>query len=109
MQGLTLLGGDPFEEENQKALLPFVKKVQEQYPNKDIWAYTGYVYDEDLVEGGRKYTEDTDELLSMIDILVDGPFVDELKDITLKFKGSSNQRVIDLKKTRETGEIVIAI
>lgn len=109
VQGLTLLGGDPFEEENQKALLPFVRKVRRQYPNKDIWAYTGYIYDKDLVEGGRKYTEDTDELLSMIDILVDGPFVEELKDITLKFKGSSNQRVMDLQKTRKTGDIVIAI
>lgn len=109
VQGLTLLGGDPFEEENQEALLPFVRVVKKQYPNKDIWAYTGYVYDTDLIEGGRKHTENTDELLSMIDILVDGPFVEELKDITLKFKGSSNQRVIDLKKTRETGKIIIAI
>ena len=109
VQGLTLLGGDPFEEENQEALLPFVREVKKQYPNKDIWAYTGYVYDVDLVEGGRKYTVATDELLSLIDILVDGPFVEELKDITLKFKGSSNQRVIDLKKTRETGKIIIAI
>ena len=109
VQGLTLLGGDPFEEENQEALLPFVREVKKQYPNKDIWAYTGYVYDTDLIEGGRKHTENTDELLSMIDILVDGPFVEELKDITLKFKGASNQRVIDLKKTRETGKIIIAI
>lgn len=109
VQGLTLLGGDPFEEENQEALLPFVRVVKKQYPNKDIWAYTGYVYDTDLIEGGRKHTENTDELLSVIDILVDGPFVEELKDITLKFKGSSNQRVIDLKKTRETGKIIIAI
>ena len=109
VQGLTLLGGDPFEEENQEALLPFVRVVKKQYPNKDIWAYTGYVYDTDLIEGGRKHTENTDELLSVIDILVDGPFVEELKDITLKFKGSSNPRVIDLKKTRETGKIIIAI
>lgn len=109
VQGLTLLGGDPFEEENQKELLPFVRKVKEEFPDKDIWAYTGYVYDEELLVGGRKHTEYTDQLLSMIDILVDGPFVEELKDITLKFKGSSNQRVIDLRKTMDTGRIVIAI
>ena len=105
VQGLTLLGGDPFEEENQEALLPFVREVKKQYPNKDIWAYTGYVYDTDLIEGGRKHTENTDELLSMIDILVDGPFVEELKDITLKFRGSSNQRVLDLRETIRTGKI----
>ena len=105
VQGITLLGGDPFEEENQKALVPFMRKVKEQYPGKDVWAYTGYLYDEDLLAGGHKYTEYTDELLSMIDVLVDGPFIEEQKDITLKFKGSANQRVIDMNKTREEKHI----
>lgn len=105
VSGLTLLGGEPFEPENQKELLPFVKKVRELYPKKNIWAFTGYLYDKDLVPGGRRYTEETDQLLDMIDVLVDGPFVEELKDITLKFRGSQNQRVLDLKKTRESGKI----
>lgn len=105
VQGITLLGGDPFEEENQKALVPFMRKVKEQYPNKDVWAYTGYLYDEDLLAGGCKHTDDTDELLSMIDVLVDGPFIEEQKDITLKFKGSANQRVIDMNRTREKKQI----
>lgn len=105
IKGLTLLGGDPFEPENQKALLPFVKRVVEECLNKDIWAYTGYVLHEDLIPGGRCYTENTDELLSLIDILVDGPYVAELHDITLKFKGSANQRVIDCRYYVKTGEI----
>ena len=109
VQGLTLLGGEPFEEENQKDLLPFVRKVKERYPKKNIWAFTGYIYDKDLIPGGRKYTEDTDELLSLIDILVDGPFKEEEKDITLKFRGSRNQRVIDLQKTRKSGTIALAM
>ena len=109
VKGLTLLGGEPFEPENQKELVPFVKKVKQEYPDKNIWAFTGYVYDKDLIEGGRKYCKFTDELLSMIDVLVDGPFVVEEKDITLKFRGSRNQRVLDLKETRRTGEIVLAI
>ena len=103
--------GKPFDEavepENQAALLPFMKKVKEKYPNKNVWAFTGYIYDKDLIPGGRKYTKDTDPLLDMIDVLVDGPFVEELKDITLKFRGSSNQRLLDLKKTREHGKIVM--
>ena len=107
VQGITLLGGEPFEEENQAALVPFMRRVREQYPNKDVWAFTGYIYDKDLIPGGRKYTEYTDELLSMIDILVDGPFMEELKDITLKFRGSRNQRVIDLHKTREQGKVIL--
>ena len=106
IKGLTLLGGDPFEEENQKDLLPFLKRVKKMYPEKNIWAFTGYVLDFHLVKGGRKYTEYTDEMLSLIDVLVDGPFVEEKKNLMLKFKGSENQRVIDLKHWRETGEIV---
>ena len=103
--GITLLGGEPFEPENQKALLPFMRKVVAQYPNKNVWAFTGYIYDKDLVAGGRRHTEDTDELLSMIDVLVDGPFCEEQKDITLEFRGSSNQRVLDLKETIRSGNI----
>lgn len=103
--GITLLGGEPFEPENQKELVPFMRKVVAQYPNKNVWAFTGYIYDKDLVAGGRRHTEDTDELLSMIDVLVDGPFIEELKDITLKFRGSSNQRVLDLRETIRTGKI----
>lgn len=107
IQGLTLLGGDPFEEENQAALLPFMRRVRSLYPDKDVWAYTGYVYDTDLIPGGRKYTADTEELLSTIDILVDGPFIQEQKSLMLKFRGSANQRIIDLKATRETGELTL--
>lgn len=109
VRGLTLLGGDPFEEENQAALVPFMQRVRKEHPNKDVWAYTGYVYEQDLVAGGRKHTEDTDELLAMIDILVDGPFIEEQKDITLKFRGSRNQRVIDLPNTRKCGKICLAM
>ena len=107
VKGLTLLGGEPFEPENQRALVPFVKQVREQYPNKDIWAFTGYIYDVDLVKGGRKYCEATEELLSMMDVLVDGPFLAEEKDLMLKFRGSRNQRVLDMKKTIEGGKIVL--
>lgn len=86
--------------------MPFMRRVKERYPNKDVWAYTGYLYEE-LLENGHKHTEYTEELLSMIDVLVDGPFIEEQKDITLKFKGSANQRVIDMEKTRATGEVSI--
>lgn len=109
VQGITLLGGDPFEEENQEALVPFMRKVKECYPDKNVWAYTGYVYDKDLIPGGRKHTENTEELLSMIDILVDGPFVQGKKNLMLKFRGSENQRVLDMKKTLETGKIILAM
>ena len=104
--GITVLGGEPFEPENQKELVPFMRKVVARYPNKNVWAFTGYIYDKDLVAGGRRHTEDTDELLSMIDVLVDGPFQEEKKDITLRFRGSSNQRILDLKETIRTGNII---
>lgn len=106
--GLTLLGGEPFEPENQAALLPFVRRVKEKFPQKDIWAFTGYLYDSELTrEGVHPNCEFTAELLSYIDVLVDGRFIEELKNISLRFRGSSNQRVIDLKKTRQTGDVCI--
>lgn len=105
IKGLTLLGGDPFEPENQKELLPFLRRVRKECPNKDIWAYTGYLLHEDLAEGGRCYTEDTEELLSLLDVLVDGPYVEAEYSVILKFKGSANQRVIDMRIYRTTGEI----
>lgn len=107
IKGLTLLGGDPFEPENQKALLPFLECVRERHPKKDVWAYTGYILDKDLVKGGKCYTNDTQKMLEKIDVLVDGPFIAEQKDITLKFKGSGNQRVIDVKKFLTQGIISV--
>lgn len=95
--GFSLLGGEPFEPENQRELVHFLKKLKETYPQKDIWCYTGYLLDQDLAQGGRKYTEVTEEMLSYIDILVDGRFVEAEKDITLKFRGSRNQRIFQLE------------
>ncbi len=107
IQGLTLLGGEPFEPENQRVLVTLLRKVRAEYPDKDIWSYTGFVYDKDLLPGGRKHTEVTDEMLSLLDVLVDGPFVLSRKDISLKFRGSSNQRVLDMKKTLAEGKAVL--
>ncbi len=98
IQGFSLLGGEPFEPENQGVLTGLLRRIKERYPEKDVWCYSGYLYDVDLVGGGKVYTEVTDEMLSYIDVLVDGEIVDELKDVTLVFKGSSNQRIIELKK-----------
>ncbi len=106
INGLTLLGGDPFEPENQRALLPFVRRVRAERPRKTIWAYTGYVYEALLSGETRARCEVTDELLEALDVLVDGPFVERLHDISLRFCGSSNQRIIDLNKTRAAGEVV---
>ena len=106
--GLTLLGGEPMELVNQRALVGFVRRVREALPEKSIWCYMGYVLEPDLLaETGRARYEVTDELLSCIDVLVDGPYVEALHDITLLFRGSSNQRLIDMRKTRETGTVVL--
>ena len=99
--GFTLLGGEPFEPSNQEVLVGLLRKIKETYPKKDIWCYTGYTYDVDLPEGGKVHTDVTDEMLSYIDTLVDGEFVEDLKDLTLKFRGSSNQRLLNLKEMRE--------
>lgn len=97
VQGFTLLGGEPFEPENQVELVKLLKRIRETYPQKDIWCYTGYLYDVDLPEGGKVHTDVTDEMLSYIDVLVDGEFVEAEKDVTLVFRGSRNQRIIHLK------------
>ncbi len=104
--GLTLLGGEPMEPVNQRGLLGFVKRFKETCPGKTLWCFTGYLLDRDLTEGGRVHTEVTDELLSYIDVLVDGEFVEEQKDITLLYKGSANQRTIDVQIFLKTGKIV---
>ena len=106
INGLSLLGGEPFEPQNQQVLVQLLRKVREQYPQKNIWCYTGYLYDKELLSESRARCEHTDEMLSMIDVLVDGRFVEALKDIRLVFRGSSNQRIIDVKKSMESGEIV---
>ena len=108
VSGLTLLGGDPFEEENQEVLISLLEQVRERYGrSKNIWAYTGYIYDRDLVPGGSKYTDVTDRMLACLDVLVDGPFILAQKNIMLQFRGSSNQRLLDMPHTLESGRPVI--
>lgn len=106
IDGLTLLGGEPFEPENQRGLLPLLQQIRRTMPDKTVWAYSGYTLEE-LTGESRAHCEVTDELLSMIDVLVDGEFVEALKDITLRFRGSSNQRLIDLPTTLRTGSVVL--
>ena len=108
VRGLTILGGEPMEPENQKALFPFLLEFKRCYPEKSIWLYTGFRYEELLGEGGERcYTEQTHDLLSLVDILVDGRFVEEEKSLGLRFRGSKNQRIIDMNETRKTGKITI--
>jgi anaerobic ribonucleoside-triphosphate reductase activating protein len=96
IDGLTVVGGEPFEEENQRDLLPFLKRFKEKYPDKTLWIFTGYVYDKDLVPLGKKYIPGvTDEIVKMVDVLVDGPFIQEQRSLELKFRGSANQRLLD--------------
>ena len=108
--GFTLLGGEPFEPENQRVLVDVLRKIKETYPTKNVWCYSGYLYDElsGQIEGTvRARCEVTDEMLSMIDVLVDGEFELAKRNLMLKFRGSENQRLIDMNKTREQGEVVL--
>ena len=101
VNGLTVLGGEPFEPENQRALVPFLRRVRQTFPRKTIWCYTGFVLEDELLrEGSHPRCEVTDEMLSLLDVLVDGRFVEALKDISLPFRGSSNQRIIRLGEER---------
>ena len=107
VRGLTVLGGEPMEYVNQKELLPFLKKVKENYPKKTIWCYTGYVYEKDLLGRMIQKWKITKEILELIDVLVDGPFIEEQKDITLLFRGSANQRLIDVPQSLAAGEVIL--
>ncbi|MCI9403516.1 MAG: anaerobic ribonucleoside-triphosphate reductase activating protein [Oscillospiraceae bacterium] len=108
VDGLTLLGGEPGEAENQRGLLPFLQRVRKELPNKTIWCYSGFTW-EQLTgkEPARCRCEVTDEFLSLLDVLVDGPYVEELHDITLLFRGSANQRLIDVPATLKAGEVTL--
>ncbi len=108
IEGLSLLGGEPFEPQNQKVLVKLLKRIGQELPEKNIWCYTGFLFEELTGQkNSRAYTDTTPEMLSMIDVLVDGEFVEELKDISLRFRGSSNQRIIDVKESIKLNNIVI--
>lgn len=104
IRGLTLLGGEPFEPENQSAVVELLRQIKGEMPNKSIWAYSGYLFDRDILSGRLG---DTREYLSYLDVLVDGPFVLEKKNLSLRFRGSENQRIIDVPATLSRGEIVL--
>ena len=104
--GLSLLGGEPFDPRNQPALLPLLRRVRKELPGKDIWCYTGYTLETDLRTDALGIPEITHELLSLIDVLVDGKFVLAKKDIQLRFRGSSNQRLIDLRRSEAEGCVI---
>lgn len=104
--GLTILGGEPMEFLNQEGIISLIRKAK-MIPNKTIWIYSGFLY-EDLLPSGKRHGPFTDEILDSIDVLVDGRFEENLKDVTLNYRGSSNQRIIDMKKTRKEGKVVLS-
>lgn len=107
IDGLTLLGGEPFEFSNQEALIRLLRKVKERFHQTSIWCYTGFVLDQDLLLGGKRHGPYTEEMLSYLNVLVDGPFQEERKNIMLKFRGSENQRIIDVPASLAKQEIVL--
>ena len=107
IKGLTILGGEPFEPQNQAAVLPLLRLIKKHYPEKTVWAYSGYVFDRDILAGSLGDWETTAEYISYLDVLVDGPFVEGKKDLTLRFRGSSNQRIIDVPKSLAEGKTVL--
>lgn len=103
IRGITYLGGEPFDPRNQAGLLALTRRIREKYPEKSIWAFTGYVYDRNL----PRLAGVTDELLSALEVLVDGPFVEEKKNLSLRFRGSENQRLIDMPRTLQSGQVIL--
>ena len=107
IKGLTLLGGEPFEPQNQPAIVELLRQIKQKYPGKSIWAFSGYLFDKDILPGNLGDPAVTREYLSYLDVLVDGPFVQAKKDLTLRFRGSSNQRLIDVPASLAAGEVVL--
>lgn len=107
IKGITFLGGEPMAPSNQESVLNTMRQIKEHYTNKDIWLYTGYLLDTDIMGKMVDTLPHTSEILSYIDVLVDGPFIEEQKNLNLQFKGSENQRIIDMKKTLSGGNIVL--
>lgn len=107
IKGLTLLGGEPFEPQNQPALVELLRCVKKAYPEKSIWAFSGYLFDKDILAGRLGPWEVTEEFLSYLDVLVDGPFIQAQKNLSLRFRGSENQRLIDVPASLKTGEIIL--
>ena len=107
IKGLTLLGGEPFEPENQPAVLELLREIKRQLPDKSIWAFSGYLFEKDILSGRLGPWEITREYLDYLDVLVDGPFIEAKKDLSLRFRGSSNQRIIDVKASMLAGETIL--
>ena len=107
VKGITLLGGEPFEPQNQPAIVDLLRQIKTRYPEKTVWAFTGYLFDRDILPGKLGDPEITREFIIFVDVLVDGPFIEAKKDLMLRFRGSSNQRLIDVKKSLATGEVVL--
>ena len=107
IRGLTLLGGEPFEPQNQGPIVDLLRQIKSKYPNKSIWAFSGYLFDKDILAGRLGDREVTMEYLRYLDVLVDGPFVMAKKDLSLRFRGSSNQRLIDVPASFESGTVIL--
>lgn len=107
IQGLTLLGGEPFEPQNQGPIVELLRQIKEKMPEKSIWAFSGYLFDRDILSGRLGDWKVTQEYLSYLDVLVDGPFVEAKKNLSLRFRGSENQRIIDVPASLAQGKIVL--
>ncbi len=107
IKGLTVLGGEPFEPQNQPAVLELLQQVRQRYPEKTVWAFSGYLFDRDILAGRLGPWEVTQQLLGCLDVLVDGPFIEEKKDLMLRFRGSSNQRLINVPASLAQEKVVL--
>ena len=107
-KGITILGGEPFEPSNQEGLIALIRRIKSELPSLSIWMFTGFTYEKDLIEGGRKYTPFTDEILESIEVLVDGKFELSKRNLMLNFRGSENQRIIDMEKTLAEGRVSLS-